>query len=276
MADPPVLKRQRAGHHAVATRRSKEVVDVFAASPDPDPVKLEQMKRGLHDTLDTLKQLDADILDKVNPVDVDKEIENSAKVRDELFATMAKIDKALMVIPSATVPRVSAKLPKLSLKKYDGTLMTWSPFWDTYKTAIRSNHSLSSVEKFTYLQTLLEGKAKEAISGLSLTDANYTAAIGILERRFGDKELIIAAHMDKLMSLEAVHSDYHIADLRRLYDRTESSIRALDVLGVKAESYGALLTPIFIKRIPSDLRFKKAACRQLEHRANLESLPRRD
>ena len=159
-----------------------------------------------------------------------------------------------MVIPSATVPRVSAKLPKLSLKKYDGTLTTWTPFWDAYKTAIRSNHSLSSVEKFTYLQTLLEGKAKEAISGLSLTDANYTAAIGILERRFGDKELIIAAHMDKLMSLEAVHSDYHIADLRRLYDRTESSIRALDVLGVKAESYGALLMPIFIKRIPSDLR----------------------
>ena len=192
MADPAVLKRQRAGHRAVATRRSKEVIDVFAASPDPDPVKLEQMKRGLHDTLDTLKQLDANILDKVDPGDVDKEIEDSAKVRDELFATMAKIDRALMVIPSAmpaaaTVPRVSAKLPKLSLKKYDGTLTAWTPFWDAYKTAIHSNHSLSSVEKFTYLQTLLEGKAKEAISGLSLTDANYTAAIGILEHRFGDR-----------------------------------------------------------------------------------------
>ena len=94
MADPAVLKRQCAGHHAVATRKSKEVVDVFAASPDPDSVKLEQMKRGLHDTLDTLKQLDADILDKVNPGDVDKEIEDSVKVRDELFATMAKIDRA--------------------------------------------------------------------------------------------------------------------------------------------------------------------------------------
>ena len=245
MVGPAVLiflKRQCAGHHAVATRRSKEVVDVFAASPDPDPVKLEQMKQGLHDTLDTLKQLDADILDKVNPGDIDKEIEDSVKVRDELFATMAQIDRALMVIPSAMVPRVSEAVTQ----EYDGTLTTSTPFWDAYKTAIHSNHSLSSVEKFTYLQTLLEGKAKEAISGLSLTDANYTAAIGILERKFGDKELIIAAHMDKLMSLEAVHSDYHIADLRRLYDRTESSIRALDVLGVKAESYGALLMPIFI------------------------------
>ena len=80
------------------------------------------MKRDLHDTLDTFKQLDADIPDKVDPGDVDKGIEDSGKVRDELFATMAKIDRALMVIPSATpaaatVPRVSAKLPNLSLKK---------------------------------------------------------------------------------------------------------------------------------------------------------------
>ena len=74
MADPAVLKRQRAGLRAVATRRSKEVVDVFAASPDPDLVKLEQMKQGLHETLDTLKQLNADILDKVDPGDLDKKI----------------------------------------------------------------------------------------------------------------------------------------------------------------------------------------------------------
>ena len=75
-----------------------------------------------------------------------------------------------------------------------------------------------------------------------------------MEHRFSDKRVNNSNADRQVDGLEAVHSDYHIADLRHLYDRTESSIRALDVLGVKAEFYGALLTPIFIKRIPSDLR----------------------
>ena len=57
MTDPAVLKRTRAGHRSVATRRVKEVGDVLAASPAPDPVKIDQLRRGLKDTLDTLKRL---------------------------------------------------------------------------------------------------------------------------------------------------------------------------------------------------------------------------
>ena len=53
MADPAALKRSRAGHRAVATRRMKEVADTFAASPDPDLLRLEQLKRGLQESFDT-------------------------------------------------------------------------------------------------------------------------------------------------------------------------------------------------------------------------------
>uniref|UniRef100_A0A1X7UC21 Peptidase aspartic putative domain-containing protein n=1 Tax=Amphimedon queenslandica TaxID=400682 RepID=A0A1X7UC21_AMPQE len=60
--------------------------------------------------------------------------------------------------------------------------------------------------------------------------------------------------MEDLMSLESVSSDFHLGDLRRLYDNTEASIRALEALGVAVETYGALLTPIFMKKIPQDSR----------------------
>ena len=36
------------------------------------------------------------------------------------------------------------------------------------------------------------------------------------------------------MSLEPVASEHHLLDLRRLYDRTESSIRSLEALRVRA------------------------------------------
>uniref|UniRef100_A0A1X7TF11 Uncharacterized protein n=1 Tax=Amphimedon queenslandica TaxID=400682 RepID=A0A1X7TF11_AMPQE len=104
------------------------------------------------------------------------------------------------------------------------------------------------------VEHVLASKAQEAIAGMPLTDANYTSAVDLLQRRFKDKERIIAAHMDTLMSLEPVVSEHHLIELRRLYDKTELSNRSLDALGVKPEAYGALLIPVFVKKMPSELR----------------------
>ena len=181
----------------------------------------------------------------IDPGDVATEIKASKRINDDLFAAMAKVEHVLAgmsrITPAGGLPPSSAvltinpinrtKLPKLTLKPFNGNLTGWSSFWDMYKTAVHDNTHLSNVEKFQYLQSLI-GKAQEAIAGKSLTDANYTAAID-LQCRFGDKERTIAAHMDTLMSLEPVVSEHHLIELRRLYDKTESSIRNLDAIGVK-------------------------------------------
>ena len=61
------------------------------------------------------------------------------------------------------------KLPKLAMHSFDGDITKWPSFWDSYESAIHSNTSLSDVDKFNYLRSLLERTAKDAISGLSLT-----------------------------------------------------------------------------------------------------------
>ena len=85
---------------------------------------------------------------------------------------------------------------------------------------------------------------RESVAGLALTDVNYTEAIAILERGFGDKERIKACHIEQLMSLESVSSEHKLLELRRLYDRTESNIRGLKTIGVGADAYGAIFIPI--------------------------------
>jgi len=61
------------------------------------------------------------------------------------------------------------KLPKLSLKKFGGDLTKWTTFWDTFESAVHNNPPLKSIDKFNYLNSLLESVASEAISGLTLT-----------------------------------------------------------------------------------------------------------
>ena len=56
------------------------------------------------------------------------------------------------------------------------------------------------------------------------------------------------------MSMDPISSDRHLNDLRRLYDHTESHIRSLRSLGIEAASYGALLSPVLLAKLPPDLR----------------------
>ena len=77
----------------------------------------------------------------------------------------------------------SVKLPKLSLQKFSGDITTWSTFWDTFESVIHKNPNLSDIDKFDYLNSLLENTAADAISGLTLTSGNYNEAIVILKEK---------------------------------------------------------------------------------------------
>ena len=72
------------------------------------------------------------------------------------------------------------------------------------------------------MYTLLEGPALEAISDLKLTAVNYSKAISTPKKRFGNKKLIVTRHMDTLLSIEAVTSQYNLKWIRHLYDVVES------------------------------------------------------
>ena len=47
------------------------------------------------------------------------------------------------------------KLPKLDLPKFEGNVLEWESFWDSFDSAIHSNNTLSEVQKFNYLKSLL-------------------------------------------------------------------------------------------------------------------------
>ena len=55
--------------------------------------------------------------------------------------------------------------------------MQWTTFWDSFKSAIHDNPTLSDIDKLNYLRSLLECSAKESIAGLALTAPNYKKAV---------------------------------------------------------------------------------------------------
>ena len=116
------------------------------------------------------------------------------------------------------------------------------------------NDTLTDVEKFNYLKSLLERSAYDAIAGLTLSDANYVEAVAILQKRFGNKQVIISKHMEVLLNLDPVSSVHKLRELRQLYDTVESHTRSLRSLGIEPASYGAMLSSVFLAKLPQEVR----------------------
>ena len=128
-------------------------------------------------------------------------------------------------LPSPTLPSMSQlhavgaiapkiKLPKLSIKWYNGDLTKWVAFWDAFHSSIsiHTNPSLSNVDKFNYLVSLLESSAAEAIACLSITSVNYDETISTLRKRFGNSQLIVNRHMEALLGVGSVSSHHDTKD----------------------------------------------------------------
>ena len=155
-------------------------------------------------------------------------------------------------VPSTTAhqSQPQVRIPKLTIKKYNGDLTKWLPFWDSFQSSIHDNPNLSDIDKFNYLTSLLESSAADAIAGLSVTSANYEEAVSTLKKRFGNVQSIINKHMDSLLAVQAVSSN-DVKGLRRLSDTVESHVRGLRALGVP---YGGLLTSVLVNKLPTDIK----------------------
>ena len=156
----------------------------------------------------------------------------------------------------STDSKIQMKLPPIQVGEYDGSLLTWSVFWDKFDVAIHSRSDLADIQKYTYLKSYLTGEAKRAIQGVAYDKENYQNAIDTLKARFGNKQLRVSAHMKELQNIKGVLNIQDVSGMRRMYDCLETNIGNLRVLGVDVATYGSLLIAVIYNRIPDELRIK--------------------
>lgn len=108
----------------------------------------------------------------------------------------------------------NVKLPKLTIEKFAGDTSLWQEFYAAFESAIHKNSTLTKLEKFVYLKSLLTQSAYSSVAGFSLTEENYESCLQLLKDRYGRRDLIINSHMGKLLNLEPVKHSSNVKGLR--------------------------------------------------------------
>ena len=245
----------RAAHGGSATKLLNRLKDRLSDEENPvEKFWLKESIQSIRLKIESLKTLDDQIIELIasataEGIDkrVEKEIENSDSVRAELNdivmrmeEVMSKIESPPPIVQPNTVPaaevhsnlasgipqqsKTKARLPKLEARKFNGKVQEWQEFWDAFESAIDQNESLTAVDKFSYLRSLVSEPARATIAGFSLTAVNYAAAVDVLKKKYGKETAIQRAHVIDLVNLTTVFSDKDTTRLRKLYDSSRRSV----------------------------------------------------
>ena len=278
------LKKKRRTYRATTTKTVNKIDDILKQE-DVDVIRIQQLLSDIREKLGTLKELDDGILEIMFENNDDeaceKEAEEANEIREKVTYNIFLLEEALKKNSSSTpqtkpnlqrsssLESVSSiesstssargyhrkvKLPQLELKKFSGNIPEWQEFWDGFKSAIHDDEDLAKVDKFKYLRCYLEEPARSVITGFALTDANYDAAVDLLTKRFGKKNVIKRALINDLINLPAVFSEKNANRLRILHDQIETKFRAMEAQEIDKESYSSVVVPVLMSKIPESIR----------------------
>ena len=270
MAEKEQLRKKilsRNGHRLVVRKTVAKAREIVLPLKQLTPVELQAPLESIRNTLqrkrDIITTLDEEITNLLDKQEIEKEIVDRSEFEDELEDALCRIERALRNQAGKQPSQQSVhsqhsfdkvKLPKLPLLTFNGDPTEWAPFWESFESTIDNNANLADIDKFKYLQRSLTGDAAQTITGLPISSENYKVAIELLTKRFGNRQIIISRHIECLMALSKVTKENDLRGMRQLYDRTESAVRSLKGIGISTESYGTLLTPIIMSKIPPEMR----------------------
>ena len=208
-----------------------DVDALLAAFPADGFVKLKVLKTNYEAQIQKVNTASDDIAALLTTEDeLVKDVEEALVLNDVFYTTLVKIDQKLaesdvkpILVPKTSIKPnptntgvANTKLPKIELPPFEGDILHWQTFWDKFESNVHSKTTLSDVDKFSYLSSLLKGPAGDCISGLKLTSENYKEAVDLLKARFGNTQLLINRYAESFDDLKPVKSMNQVKDLKHV------------------------------------------------------------
>ena len=146
----------------------------------------------------------------------------------------------------------------VKLPTFDGDVLKWGEFWELFKVSIHSNPRYAAVQKFVLLKSHLGNIPKQTIEGIPVSEEGYVTAVDVLTRRFSRDDIKREMLMKQLLDLPGVSKPDDIKSLYCFVDQLTARVRALETLGVTADSFSSILLPVLRDKLPEAWRLEWA------------------
>ncbi len=154
--------------------------------------------------------------------------ERERKLWEEKLRAELEITERRMEIERGA-KSTSAKLPKLKITPFKGTVVDWVRFENIFLTQI-DKQPISDEEKFGYLLELVNPKVRDRLANLKPSTEGYETAWKRLKAEYGQTKQVVNAHMEEIIGLPVVKGT-NCAKVQEFYEKLSKSFDALQTLG---------------------------------------------
>ncbi|XP_063363671.1 uncharacterized protein LOC134652418 [Cydia amplana] len=162
------------------------------------------------------------------------------------------------------------KLPRIQLPSFSGGYEQWPTFKDLFLSIVHNNASLSNVQKLHYLKTSVSGEAEAILKHVQITESNYTQAWDILQKRYGNKKLIVNSILKRLFLQKKLNTQ-SATQLKSLLDTTTECLNSLQNLNMATDSWDPLIIFLVVQKLDPE---SHKDWEEYAHKDDSEELPK--
>ena len=167
----------------------------------------------------------------------------------------------------------SIKLPPLKVGRFNGEILEFASFWESYNPLVHSNPDLSDDMKLLRLKASLTPEVEKTLYGSSGENLSYRDSMAIIFEKYCNADHVTYVLKKKLKSVAPPTSKADISGIRRFVDEARRYMTNLQLWNVFPEDYATIIDD-FRESIPKALQYDLAdQCnRQLSHLSLTEFL----
>jgi hypothetical protein len=145
------------------------------------------------------------------------------------------------------------RLPKLSLRNFNGNFSEWSSFIQFFNNAVHSRADVAQIEKFQYLLSCLSGEPLNLVKALTLSEENYPIAYKALVDRYENKRRLSYHYWNNIQALPKLKSESS-QGLRETIDKFTENRSALLALNLSHSLEDFMWLQLLLEKLDPETR----------------------
>ncbi|XP_045505800.1 uncharacterized protein LOC123702169 [Colias croceus] len=140
------------------------------------------------------------------------------------------------------------KLPKILLPTFSGSYEDWPSYRDMFQSLVHNNSALGDVQKLYYLKSSLTGEAENILKHVQITQANYEQSWNLLNKRFGNKKMMVNSILKRLFNQKKMSSQNYKL-IKNLLDTTTECLNSLKNINIITDSWDPLIIFLVVQKL---------------------------
>lgn len=140
------------------------------------------------------------------------------------------------------------KLPDIKLPIFSGKFENWLNFHDLFLSLVHSSPNLSTIQKFYYLRSSLDGEALKLIQTIPISNEQYSVAWNLLKDHYQNPRRLKRIYVQSLFDLPVMQRET-AADLHSLVEKFQINVKVLKQMGERTEHWDVLLIQLLSSRL---------------------------